>query len=114
MRKQPFLYPSGGAALSVKATEHQDKVRRKRKKKSDPNRGKVAPKAFACAPIDFLSRVLNFTQAATGADCRLTYCKSATSAAGVTPEMRAAAPRVAGRAAASLPRISAERLPTAT
>src|SRR6266852_3827762 len=52
-------------------------------------------------------------QAATLAGCRRTYCRSATSAAGVTPEIRAAAPRVAGRAAASLPRISAERLPTA-
>ena len=52
-------------------------------------------------------------QAARGSGRRLTYCSSATSAAGVTPEMRAAAPKVAGRAAASLPRISADRLPTA-
>ena len=46
------------------------------------------------------------------ADERLTCFNNATSAAGVTPEMRAAAPSVAGRAAASLSRISCDRLPT--
>src|SRR4051812_40785148 len=52
-------------------------------------------------------------QAARGSGRRFTYCSSATSAAGVTPEMREAAPSVAGRAAASLPLISADRPPIA-
>jgi hypothetical protein len=44
---------------------------------------------------------------------RFTCLSNATSAAGVTPEIRAAAPKVAGRATASLPLISRDRLPTA-
>src|SRR5271166_450310 len=43
---------------------------------------------------------------------RRTYLSNATRAAGVTPEIRAAAPNVAGRAAASLSEISRDRLPT--
>jgi hypothetical protein len=43
---------------------------------------------------------------------RFTCFSNATNAAGVTPEMRAAAPSVDGRADASLSLISRDKLPT--
>lgn len=65
-----------------------------------------------CLTVGPMFHVKPVAQAAR--ERRRTCLRSATRAAGVTPAIRAAWPKVAGRWAASFWRISAERLPTAS